>query len=181
MALYGETRERDEWQRGLRNRILEPGFYRRFYSNFVFLDGDDGCVREIQNRIKVDTLATNAAQRAIGVEEKIVRWPGYAYEAFALETVGCDLPGLERPGWMVASLADYLLFCFASEDENALDCYLMNFPALREWFMPLAETFPMFLPKEGARSRSQGRIVPIKRVEAAVGFKRYYLKAPESA
>ena len=99
------------------------------------------------------------------IEEKIVRWPGYRYADFCLETQSCTVPGHELPGWMFYGEADYLLYCFQLDD-GALDAWLIDFPKLYEWFWPRESTYPVFQMK--TRNRTRGRKVPVADVHRSV-------------
>ena len=155
----------DEWQRDLRNRVIVPFYQQRTRGRFVLLDGDGpGLAKELQQQHGVDTLLQARDGRAIGVEEKLIRWPerGRAYTAFALETMSNINAGRERDGWMKTSSADYLLYGFEQPD-GTVDAYLIDFPALRRWFEPREKTFATFETDSTADSpnTSVGRVVPI--------------------
>lgn len=153
----------DAWQRDLRDRVIVPFYEQRTRGRFVLLDGP-GLARELQRQHGVDALLQAADGRAIGIEEKLVRWParGHAYTAFVLETASNINAGRERDGWMRTSSADYLLYGFEQPD-GTVDAYLIDFPALRRWFEPLEETFATFETRGASDSpnRSVGRVVPI--------------------
>jgi len=169
-----DFRRDDDWQRGVRDRILAPGFYAAS-GQYVFLD-KGRLAAILQKRFAVDTIVQGRDGRAICIEEKIVRWPGYRYTAFSLETRSCTVPGRESDGWMVYGEADYLHYCFHQEDDS-LDCYLIDFPRLKEWFWRLADSFPVFGPLETSNA-SMGRLVPIVAVVDAVPTRRRLVAAP---
>ena len=153
----------DAWQRGLRDRVIVPFYQERTRGRFVLLDGP-GLAKELQRQHGVDALLQASDGRAIGIEEKLVRWParGHAYTAFVLETASNINAGRKRDGWMKTSSADYLLYGFEQPD-GTVDAYLIDFPALRRWFEPLEETFATFETPSTPDSpnRSAGRVVPI--------------------
>jgi hypothetical protein len=160
----------DMWQRGMRDRILAPGFYESYAvaGRYVFIDKGK-LASQLQRQYAVDTILQGRNGAAVCVEEKIVRWPKYRtepYSAFALETRSCTVPGREKDGWMKYGEADYLLYCFANKSETALDCYLIDFPALKEWFWPRHESWPATVTEQ--INRSECRKVPIRDVEANV-------------
>ena len=72
--------------------------------------------------------------------------------------------------------ADYLLYCFTTAN-NDLDCHLIDFPALQEWFWPQYEIFPIFHMKE-TLNRTMGRLVPIHRVRDELPHWTYFIKKP---
>ncbi|MGH2447590.1 MAG: hypothetical protein ACRDFS_03175, partial [Chloroflexota bacterium] len=153
--------ERDNaWQRGVRDRILAPGFYEKYATDGRYVFIDKGRLATVmQKRFAVDTIAQGKNGNAICIEEKIVRWPGYTYECFCLETHSCTRPGYETEGWMKYGQADFLLYCFQQHD-GSLDCHLIDFEKLQAWFWPLAETFSVFGPLYTSNA-SMGRKVPI--------------------
>jgi hypothetical protein len=171
--------ERDNnWQRGLRDRILAPYFYGKYCveGRYVFID--KGRMASLfQRRYAVDTIAQGKDGEAICVEEKIVRWPKWdkPHRHFCLETDSCTVPGRESNGWMHYGEADYLLYCFADKEEVALTCYFINFPKLKEWFWPLVETFDVFQMKN-TLNKSRGRKVLITDVVEAVSTTAHLVK-----
>lgn len=154
------------WQRGVRDRTLGPNFYGKYAVDGRYVVIDKGALAtQLQREYAVDTVMQGRAGAAIFVEEKIVRWKERHYTAFALETMSCTVPGHEKEGWMCYGRADYLLYAFQQENCD-LDCWLIDFPKLKEWFWPLERTFPTFRMRK--RNRSAGRVVPIDDVKAAV-------------
>ena len=164
------------WQRQVRDAVLAPGFYGQYAveGRYVFID--KGRLASALQREAVDTILQGKDGQAICVEEKIVRWPGYKYAAFCLETKSCTVPGRESPGWMFYGQADYLLYCFQLED-GGLDCWLIDFPKLQEWFWPRESTFPSF-QMERTINRSAGRKVPTADVHRSVPAWRRRVSAP---
>jgi len=164
----------DAWQRGVRDAILVPQFYRaRVDGRYVLMDKGRLSVF-LQRRMAVDTIVQGRDGAAVGIEEKIVRWPGYTYTAYCLETESCTVPWHESAGWMRYGEADYLLYCFQQADESLI-CDLIEFQRLREWFWPLEATFPEF--QMTTRNRTHGRKVPIAQVRANVPVVRFRLSA----
>lgn len=149
--------EDDTFQRQKRDSVLVPFFYDRYFSErYVLLDGQ----MKYQKR-GIDTIIYTGANKPVYVEEKIVR---QRYTAFALETHSCTVPGYESPGWMIYGEADRLLYCFTVDD--GLECWWINFPAMRTWFWEHENDFRTFqMPTE---NRSAGRVVPIDAVSRFV-------------
>ena len=166
----------DAWQRQVRDAILVPQFYgsARFNGRYVLMD-KGRCTSVIQRRLAVDTIVQSKAGGAVCIEEKIVRWPGYRYDSICLETDSCTKPGLESEGWMRYGAADYLLYCFAQKNGD-LDCWLIDFPALKSWFWPRYESFPQFGPLPTANA-TRGRKVPLLAVRASVAHWQLYFRA----
>jgi len=155
------------WQKRIRDEILIPQFYRQQASEGRYVVLDKGRLSgRLQREFCIDTIFQAADGEMISVEEKIVRWPGYAYAAFCLETHSCTVPGRESQGWMTYSSADYLLYCFVTVD-GGLDCHLIDFPKLREWFWNVHEQFDTFGPLP-TLNRTMGRKVPIADVHSNV-------------
>lgn len=166
----------NEWQRRIRDVVLAPRLYDRHAhgGRYVFIDKGK-LASVLQKRYSVDAIMQGRDGRAICIEEKIVRWPGYVYRDFCLETDSCTIPGRESAGWMQYGQADYLLYCFETEAGD-LDCYLIDFPALREWFWPRLDRYKIFGPLQ-TLNRSMGRKVPIKDVCLAVRTWRFALRS----
>jgi len=160
----------NRWQQKKRDEILVPGYYEKhaFEGRYVLLD-KGRFARLVQKRMAVDTIVQSRDGEVVAIEEKIVRWKGRQYSAFALETDSCTTPGYESDGWMHYARADYLLYCFEQEDKRSLLCYHLDFEKLKEWFWPIVETFPIFGPLEQLNG-TKGRVVPIKDAMGAAGF-----------
>ena len=166
----------DAWQRGVRDKILAPSFYGEHAVEGRYVTIDKGRLATIlQQRYAVDTIVQGRDGAAICIEEKIVRWPGYRYASFFLETKSCTVPGHESPGWMFYGEADFLLYCFQLEDES-LDCWLIDFPQLQTWFWPREPSFPYHQMKK--RNKTGGRLVPVADVHRGVPTWRRKVAAP---
>ncbi len=158
----------DKWQRAQRDKYLS-GFYGRYAREGRYVYIDKGRLAStLQKRFAVDTIIQAKNGSAICIEEKIVRWKGRSYSAFALETHSCTVPGYESDGWMKYGEADYLLYCFQPEQKNGLNCYLIRFPELKKWFWPLERRFPTFGPLLDTPNRTKGRVASIALVRANV-------------
>lgn len=170
----------NNWQRALRDRILSPGFYGTYAmgGRYVFID-KGVLATKLQREFAVDTILQGREGAAVCIEEKIVRWPkrDEPYSAFTLETRSCTVPGREKDGWMKYGQADYLLYCFSNKDENALNCFLIDFPGLKEWFWPNVWKWPIHVTEQ--INRTECRIVPIAEVEANVRHWQYLATEPE--
>lgn len=167
------------WQRKVRDEVLGPGFYGNYAINGRYVHIDKGRLASIlQKRYAVDTIVQGKDGAAICIEEKIVRWPGYRYQSFTLETKSCTIPGRESPGWMLYGEADFLLYCF-SQETGDLDCWLIDFPALQKWFWPRETTFPIFQMKD-TLNKSAGRKVPVADVHRGVPTWRRRISHPHN-
>ena len=176
---HGETRpmndfnDDDDWQRRKRDEYLVPQFYKkRQDGRFVLMD-KGRLSTFLQRRQAIDTVVQAKDGGAISIEEKIVRWPGYEYSAYCLETESCTIPDHESDGWMHYGESDYLLYCFEQEDGGLL-CDLIEFQPLKEWFWPLAEDWPTF--QMPTQNRTRGRLVPVKMVRENVHVVRFTLE-----
>lgn len=158
----------NDWQAAMRDRFLVPFYEKKWRGRYRLLDG-----REMQGRIGADT-AIFTAGGVIRIEEKIVRWPGYEYLDFCLETMSCTVPGREKEGWMRTSNADWLLYCFSQKDDRGLLCYLMDFPTLKVIFTENEECFKVFGPLD-TLNRSSGRKVPIRIIAKAMKVYKFSL------
>lgn len=151
----------NEWQRGVRDRILAPGFYRKHSveGRYVFVDKGK-LATVLQKRYAVDTILQGKQGGAVCIEEKITRWKGRVYTNFFLETRSCTVPGKESDGWMVYGQADYLLYAFMQEDGQTLVVHLIDFPALRDWFWTVHDRYPAYVMPD-TENHTEGRLVPI--------------------
>lgn len=168
--------ERDDaWQKSVRDAVLAPGFYKKYATDGRYVVIDKGRLATLwQKRYAVDTIAQGKNGAAVCIEEKIVRWPGYHYASFCLETKSCTVPGFESPGWMFYGEADFLLYCFAvassegrTDEVEELNCWLIDFPKLQEWFWPREQNYPEFR-NYNTINKSAGRKVLVKDVHRAV-------------
>lgn len=168
----------DEFQRRVRDEILIPQFYEtRFDGRFVLLDkGRFSTI--LQRRFAVDTVVQSKDGMAVAIEEKIVRWPGYPYQSYFLETDSCTVSGHDSKGWMHYAEADYLFYCFQQED-GGLSADLIEFQKLKEWFWPRAEAFKF--SRMQTKNRTAGRLVPIQAVRDAVPVSRLRFAPPVMA
>ena len=83
----------NSWQIKIRNRILEP-YYESISHNKRFIFVDKGKLAEkLQREMAIDTIIQLKNNRVLGIEEKIVRWPGYKYQNYTLEIMSCTMPG----------------------------------------------------------------------------------------
>lgn len=168
------------WQREARDRVLAPGFYGHYAveGRYVFID-KGRLATKLQKQFAVDTIVQRKNGEAICIEEKIVRWPkkDRPHTAFALETQSCTVPGRESAGWMTYAEADYLLYCFEQKNGD-LDCCLIDFPKLQEWFSKHDQEFPPFR-MEDTLNKTAGRVVPIEAVRVNVPMWRRLIRTPE--
>lgn len=171
----------DEWQKAVRDAVLGPGLYGLFSleGRYVYID-KGRLAMLIQKRLAVDTMLQSSKDgSAVGIEEKIIRWPGYQYTALTLETQSCTVPGHESDGWMVYGEADYLNYAMCLENGNVL-CHLIDFQKLKQAFWPVAETFNTTISEQ--RNHTACRIVPLSWVRQHVGVSsRLIHSTPEGA
>jgi hypothetical protein len=169
------------WQRTVRDAVLVPGFYERFFpKRYALIDGNDEASRSLQV-CGIDTVVSLGGALMF-VEEKIVRFKidRGPYTAFAIETESCTVDGRKSDGWIKkTSLTDRLLYCFATREERPdLDCYWLGFAALQAWFIPREENYPRFGPLP-TLNKSAGRVVPIDDVLTAIGGRLLTVKAQQ--
>ena len=159
----------NEMQRIVRDAFLKPYYEKHYPGQYRFIEpGDPLSVGGTDTIIPV-------ARR---IDEKIVRWPrnpdgtprDNAYTAFALETMSCTVEGHKRDGWMKTNTVHWLFYCFLSQDEQRLDCYLIDMPALQAWFWAQDhDQWPCWLSNE--INRTECRIVPFSDVLGSVRHK----------
>jgi hypothetical protein len=172
----------NKWQLMMRDRFL-AGWYgeNSTAGRFVFLD-KGRCASLFQKRMAVDTVVQSENGGAVCVEEKIVRYPekkNRPHTCFFLETNSCTVPGYESDGWMRYGQADYLLYCFQTKDDEYLDCWLIDFPQLQEWFWGVWEDYRAYrMPNTG--NHTEGRLVPIADVKRHINTWRFSLTEPSA-
>jgi hypothetical protein len=165
-----------ERQERLRDLILKPCYYERVHAdNYEFIKhGDPRAVGG------VDTIASGKTY-----DEKIVQWPRHPdgsprdepYTAFALETMSCTIVGRERHGWMKTNAVNFLFYCFTSKDKRSLDCYLINFMRLQQWFFA-QDHEQWYRWRSQQANETECRIVPIEQVCSAVPHERLQFSRP---
>jgi hypothetical protein len=173
----GRFHEDDAWQRGIRDRILCPVFYRSYALEGRYVVVDKGRLATLlQRRCAIDTFLQGEAGTCLCAEEKIVRWPkrGKPYTAYSLETMSCTVPGRESPGWMRYGRADLLVYCFHQADDSLI-VHVVAFRPLQQWFWLNETRFSTFGPLE-TLNRSMGRVVPINDVADQVGVEIFHVR-----
>lgn len=170
----------NNWQQVVRNQTLAP-YYQRSSLSGRFVFADKGKLADIlQREMSVDTIMTKKDGALLGIEEKIVRWPGYTYTAFTLETMSCTNEGHERKGWMHTAKCDILLYCFVQANGTDIIAYAIPFEPLQQWFFgdDRFEKYRKFVTTQ--YNHTETRIVPIADVtEGVLGTKRIAIAAPE--
>jgi len=158
----------DNWQRQVRNRTLAP-YYKNISNDgrFVFLDKGKLATR-LQREFAIDTVLQGKGNSVFGIEEKIVRWPGYKYTAYTLETMSCTVTGHEKKGWMHYSTCDYLLYCFVQADSKSIIAHLIPFPKLQTWFFEEDKYLAYRSNITDQNNHTETKIVPIKDVWSAI-------------
>jgi hypothetical protein len=123
----------NSWQRKERERLLKSFYISKgLDGRFVFVD--KGKLADVlQKELAIDTILQIKDNGIVGIEEKIIRWPGFKYSNYTLEIMTCTVPGHERKGWMYYAKCDVLLYCFMQED-GSMDAHALPFPKLQEWF-----------------------------------------------
>lgn len=158
----------DNWQREIRNKVLKP-YYERISqdSRFVFCDKGK-LATKLQREMAIDTIIQLKNNGILSIEEKIVKWPGYKYQYYTLETWSCTNPGMERKGWMYYATCDYLLYCFVQEDESSLDVHAIPFPELQKWFFENDRYKNYHAFRTDQMNHTETRLVPISEVWDAI-------------
>ena len=153
----------NSWQLGIRNRILYP-FYKSKAHDGRFVFADKGSLADVlQREMAVDTIMQIDGNAIASIEEKIVRWPGYEYKNYTLETMSCTVPGREKQGWMHYAKCDVLLYCFTQQD-GSLIAHAIPFRKLQEWFFDsdLYLQYPSTVTEQ--INRTECKVVPIAHV-----------------
>ena len=174
----------DKWQRAMRDRFLLP-FYQTL-GPYEFIDP----TYRVADVHLADTLLWPSRSlcglpiaNPLTVEEKLVRWPGYHYDAYTLETDSCTVVGRLSDGWMKNGIADILAYGFyTGPDDNRLRLHLVPFYQLQKWFHALdPKTFALTITNQ--LNKTACRVVPVTLVRDAIGrcglsVERHLLKTP---
>jgi hypothetical protein len=172
MKRLNELERDDVWQRGIAERLLKPVLRKHAFEGQMYFFGCSSPISKLlQKCAHVDAMIPLSSGGDLSLELKIVRWPGVkrgrphatGYSHFFLETWSSSLPGKEAQGWMYTCIADWLLYCFCSAHENAVDCFPFPMQALRLWFFPREKEFResrVQNPINGQCLWSIGRLVP---------------------
>lgn len=158
----------DQWQRQLRDKTLAP-YYRNICKDgrFVFLDKGK-LATKLQREFAIDTILQGKRNSVFGIEEKIVRWPGYEYTAYTFETMSCTVSGHEKKGWMYYSTCDYLLYCFVQSDFSSMIAHLIPFQKLQAWFFENDRYLNYKSSFTNQINRTETKIVPFADVWNAI-------------
>jgi hypothetical protein len=162
------------WQLSMRNRTLGPNYYARYAKDGRYVYADKGFWADFFQPRGIDTILQGENGKFICVEEKIVRWKGRHLTAFCLETDSCTNPPNESEGWMRYCQADFLVYCFAQENDD-LKVHRIDFPQLKAWFWPKFEMFKEHV--ETKKNRTASRLVPIDLVKNEVLTYEHYVTA----
>jgi hypothetical protein len=162
----------NDWQLKMRDRFLVPFYERIFRGRFVMLDGEESA-RDL-NQLGIDSIGQQWGT-AITIDEKITRWPeaDRPYTNFLIETLSCSIHGMERDGWIHSKYTDRLVYCFMDKGDTRMLVYVLPFRSLREWFLPLVNTFEETTSEQPNRTKC--RKAPIHVVVSAVAGCRHIL------
>jgi hypothetical protein len=172
----------DAAQKAVRNVVLGPGLYGPFTmeGRYVYIDKGN-LATVLQKRFAVDTVLQGRGGECWFAEEKIVRFPGYEYDAITLETKSCTVAGHESDGWMVYGQADWLVYAMCQGDGN-VKCYIINFPRLKEKFWAAIDSENWHETISKQHNRTACRVVPLSWIEKNVGIHPRLVHAtPEGA
>jgi hypothetical protein len=163
------------WQQNIRDTILKP-FYKQTAYEGRFVFADKGKLAEmLQKEMAVDTIMQGKENKIIGIEEKIVRWPGYKYTSYTLELMSCTVPGREKKGWMYYAQCNILLYCFVQAD-NSILAHAIPFNALQKWFFANKDKYNSTITKQ--INHTECKIVPISDVWSNVqGCKEFKISS----
>lgn len=158
----------DKWQKEIRNRILKP-WYKNISHEGRFIFCDKGKLASLlQKELAIDTIVQLKNSGVLGIEEKIVNWPGFEYTSYTLETWSCTNPGKERKGWMYYASCDYLFYCFVQEDNKSMWVHSIPFQKLQDWFFG-DDKFKQYRQfRTDQFNHTETRIVPIRDVWVAI-------------
>lgn len=157
----------NDGQKLVRDLVLGPGLYGRFSREGRYVYIDKGRLAStLQKQFAVDTIMQRINGDAACVEEKIVRWPGFAYKAVTLETKSCTVAGRESDGWMFYGRADLLNYAMCQEE--TLLVYLVDLARLQEAFWKEFQNFKETITDQ--INRTACRVVPLAWINDRVGL-----------
>jgi hypothetical protein len=173
--------EQDSFQRHVRDAVLKPEFYERFYSGkYMFMDGE-GYFSQVMQQIGIDTIVMTEGG-PVSIQEKCVRYPKdktgepreLPYDAYCLETLANARLG--HPGWMKTTDAMRLLYSFIQRDKSVI-AHLIDFHSLRDWFWQQdLSRFTLWTEDDPAtRNSKEARIVPFREIPAEIKIKKFHL------
>jgi len=158
----------DNWQKEIRDRILKP-WYKKISHEERFIFCDKGNLATIlQKEMAIDTIIQLKNNGILAIEEKIVKWPGYKYQNYTLETWSCTNTGMEHKGWMYYATCDYLFYCFLQEDNESLVVHSIPFKELQQWFFKDNKFESYYAFRTEQINHTETRIVPIVDVWDAI-------------
>lgn len=165
----------NNWQLGIRNRVLYP-FYKGKAHDGRFVFADKGSLADVLQRdMAIDTVMQTYGNAVTSIEEKIVRWPGYEYKSYTLETMSCTVPGREKLGWIWYAKCDVLLYCFVQAD-GSLIAHSIPFGRLKNWFFGYAQFWKYRSTTTTQINKTKCKIVPISDVwNNVVGCKKFVI------
>jgi hypothetical protein len=178
-------RAKDEWQRKMRDKFLLP-YYQRDGGRCIVFD-DRGPFSLWMQENGIDTIVFRPGGSVTSIEEKIVQWPiikatgqprATGYDQIALETQSCTVEGHQSNGWMTYCNAMILFYCMANREETALDCWMIDMPALHHWFWRHVNEFKTTMTDEDNHTLCS--LVPIRLIREA-GIKTWNVKLSMSA
>jgi len=175
-----EFEKDNNFQLDKREIFLKPFYIKKAHEGrFVFCD--KGQLANLLNReMAIDTILQKDKNEIIGIEEKIVRWPGYNYTAFTLETMSCTVSGHERKGWMYTAQCDILFYCFCQEEtENKMESYAIPFRLLQKWFFTDERYLRYKTTYTEQINHTECRIVPIEDVMTGVPSTKFFILETE--
>jgi hypothetical protein len=167
----------NNWQINKRNCLLKPFYSKRaFEGRFIFCDKGK-LANILQREMAVDTILQVKENRVYSIEEKIVRWKGYHYSNYTLETYSCTVPGREKKGWMYYGKCDLLLYCFEQED-GSLEAHGIPFARLQVWFFSDDNYKKYKTTVTEQINHTECRVVPIGDVfRHVVGCKKFMINS----
>ena len=168
----------DKYQRELRDRYLLPYYERMAHEGrYITADGSSGTASMLQREMHVDTLV-QTKDSLVSIDEKIVRWPGYEYEQYALESWSCTIPGKHSLGWMYTCRADLIAYCF--ERPDGLLMHLLPFGKLQAFFIESKNEYRTWRSEQ--INRTECRLVDIEDVrDAGILYREVALRDPDEA
>jgi hypothetical protein len=166
----------DDWSDRMFDKLLANILQRSSYrGRMVTVKCDSDIGNMIQRKAHVD-LVMQVLGGSIAIDWKFVRFPRSKKDGspgdrhwrdIFFEEMSCTIPGQEAQGWGIISIADVLLWCQASLDENSANCWPFPLRPLRTWVAKKRSSLARRRVKNIINGRAlwtEGLLVPIQSV-----------------
>jgi hypothetical protein len=134
----------DDWSDRMFDKLLANILQRSAYRGRMAVVKCDSLIGHMIQRKAHCDLVMQVLGGSIAVDWKFVRFPrnrkdgspgNWHWRDIFFEEMSCTIPGQEAQGWGISSIADILLWCQASLDEDSANCWPFPLRRLRAWIV----------------------------------------------